>query len=122
MSRVTRRKDKVVEKIGSKLQDILTMSDPWGDAPCKRQDCLLCMGGDQETRTRNVVYINTCRLFKAAGPKVQYVGETSQSVYERLAEHTRDCLKQGDESYMAEHILETYPAHVEAMNSSSLRS
>ena len=115
LSKVSRRKVKVVEKSGMKLQDILTMSDPWGDAPCERQDCLMCQGGDRETsrcRTRNVVYTNTCLICKSKGTKVQYVGETSRSVYERLAEHTRDCLTQGEKSHMASHIQETHPTHL----------
>ena len=42
LNKISRRKVRVVEKCGTKVQDILTMSDPWGDTPCERMNCLMC--------------------------------------------------------------------------------
>ena len=54
---------KIVEKGGSKLEDLLHKSDPCQGQDCERQDCLLCStklrtgkNGSQDCSKRNLVY------------------------------------------------------------------
>ena len=56
---------KVVEKTGSKLEEILHKSDAWNDRDCDRKDCLLCSSAGEEERRgmckrKNVVYETYC--------------------------------------------------------------
>ena len=58
-------KFKVVEKTGSKLEEILHKSDAWNDRDCGRQDCLLCSSASEDDKKgvckrRNVVYETYC--------------------------------------------------------------
>ena len=58
-------KFKIVEKTGSKIEEILHKSDSWSNRDCGRQDCLLCQSATEEERKglckrRNVVYETYC--------------------------------------------------------------
>ena len=58
---------KLVERAGSKLEDVLHKSDPWCGADCGRAGCLLCrtktrsgVGKSSECSKRNIVYQTWC--------------------------------------------------------------
>ena len=58
-------KFKVVEKTGSKLEEILHKSDAWSNRNCERKDCLLCLSAAENEkkgmcRKKNVVYETFC--------------------------------------------------------------
>ena len=58
-------KYKVVEKAGSKLEEVLHKSDSWSNRDCERMDCLVCSTTGEEERKglcrrRNVVYETFC--------------------------------------------------------------
>ena len=40
--KITGTKVKIIERTGTKIQDLLTRSNPWKGADCERQNCLLC--------------------------------------------------------------------------------
>ena len=111
---VFRRKVKIVEKPGTKLQDQLTSSDPWGGEKCQRRKCKICdqdeMEGKPKCKTRSVVYSNTCLTCKNDGKKVQYIGETGRSGMERQRNHHQDYRgKDGEtKSHMLIHELDAH--------------
>ena len=55
---------KLVERVGSKIVDLLHKSDPWDDIQCGRKECELCMGSEEKQwgkcRKRNLVYEHEC--------------------------------------------------------------
>ena len=65
MEKLCSLKFKIVEKTGSKLEELLHKSDSWSDRDCERQDCLVCSSASEEEkrgmcRRRNVVYETYC--------------------------------------------------------------
>ena len=40
---------RVVERVGRKLNSILSHTDPWSGASCQRADCLVCSTQDSES-------------------------------------------------------------------------
>ena len=40
--KITGTKVKIIERTGTKIQDLLTRSNPWKGSDCERQNCLLC--------------------------------------------------------------------------------
>ena len=67
MNKITKHRIKLVERTGTKLQDLLTTSDPWKGSDCHRENCLLCFTKPkteklvkQDCHQRNVVYETSC--------------------------------------------------------------
>ena len=119
VNKVGKKKVKVVERNGEQLSAILTSSNPWGEEKCSRQDCLSCKtekGKMGKCRERNLVYETRCKLCKARGETVTYVGETSRSLYERQKEHLQDCIGQNSKSHMREHTRETHRRELETVD------
>ena len=56
---ISRIRVKIVERVGSKLEDLLHKSNPWDNLPCERADCELCKGGEEKQwgkcKKRNLV-------------------------------------------------------------------
>ena len=111
---VFRRRVKTVEKPGTKLQDQLTNSDPWGGEKCGRRACGICSQEEVDSKpnckTRSIVYSNTCLSCKNEGKKVQYIGESSRSGMERLQNHKQDYRGKDAEkkSHMKIHEIEKH--------------
>ena len=96
-NRVSRRRMKIVKKIRTQIQRILTSSDPWCNSRCERLDCLNCVGSDKpkwKCRARSSVYTNTCKTCEDSGNPKFYMGETSRSTYLRATEHLADLTKE----------------------------
>ena len=58
---------KIVERAGTKLEDMLTKADPWQGQECGREKCLLCLTKQrtgkyttQDCTRRNIVYESWC--------------------------------------------------------------
>ena len=133
LSQLTLTKLKIVERTGTKLQDILTKSNPWQGQDCTRENCLLCHTKartdkltSQDCSKRNIVYETTCvtcetlarkeieeddlgdqeKLDKKKKIKLfKYVGESGRSAYERGWEHVNDMTTLNPRSHMLKHIL-----------------
>ena len=65
LERIGNLKFKVVEKTGSKLEEILHKSDAWNNRDCGRSDCILCASATEEEKKglckrKNVVYETYC--------------------------------------------------------------
>ena len=65
LEKVGTLKFKVLEKTGSKLEEILHKSDAWNDRDCGREDCLLCSSASEDDKKgvckrRYVVYETYC--------------------------------------------------------------
>ena len=55
----------IVEKTGTKLEDILHQSNAWSDLDCCREDCIMCSSAKEDEKKgqcfkRNVVYETYC--------------------------------------------------------------
>ena len=84
-----------------------------------RQDCITCNQGDEQRldcRRQNILYESECVVCKAAKKdgkdgndlkdgKDVYVGESSQSIYERAKEHMADREKLAEDSHQVKHWL-----------------
>ena len=128
---------KIVERAGTKLEDILTKADPWQGQDCEREKCLLCATkqktGKQMTQDctrRNIVYETWCTTcqerdmmeckeqangdmdkLKKLQEQVRlhkYVGETARSVFERGWEHVTDFENLSIKSHMLKHAVELH--------------
>ena len=126
-----------MERTGTKLQDILTRSNPWQGEDCTRKNCLLCHTKartgkliTQECSKRNIVYETTCTTCEDSARQEQenldqegqenngkkngvklfkYIGESSRSAYERGWEHVNDMATLNPRSHMLKHVLLHHP-------------
>ena len=115
INKIGNKRIQIVERNGDKLQELLTSSNPWGEEPCNRGDCLSCPNNTSEKgqcRETNIVYKNTCKLCKTAGENSIYIGETARSLYERGTEHVRDSLGGKEKRHIREHILLKHPEKI----------
>ena len=115
---------KIAESAGSALGVLLPSTNPWGPNDCERADCIICKQGDErrmDCKRRNVSNENRCEICNKDQPdgkrkkpstvtslkdgKGIYVGETSQSLYERAWEHEADRNKTSEESHQVKHWL-----------------
>jgi hypothetical protein len=128
---------KIVERSGTKLEDLLHRSDPFKGQDCTRQNCMLCLTKNhtgknttQECSKRNLVYqiyCITCKerdieKIKDAGGEDKkrtqeqiknvrlhkYIGETSRSCFERSQEHKNDMHQLKPSSHMLRHALDQH--------------
>ena len=128
---------KIVERSGSKLEDLLHRSDPFKGQDCDRPGCLLCetknytgKNGTQECSKRSLVYKIYCitckerdieKIKERVGPDKKkqeeeikkmrlhlYIGETSRSCYERTQEHQNDMQQLKPSSHMLQHVLDQH--------------
>ena len=107
---VCKTRVKIIECVGSTLKSILVKSNPWKALNCPRLDCLPCKQDDKKfscTR-RNCTYITQCKLCLSEGKKVVYIGETSNSIFERALQHIKST-SEDKEGHMAHHINEKHP-------------
>ena len=68
LGRQTGVRIKIVEKVGTKLVDLLHQADPWQGTDCQREKCLPCRtkimtetDKRKDCTTRNIVYETWCR-------------------------------------------------------------
>ena len=136
LERQTGYRIKIVERTGTKIEDLLHRSNPWQGQDCKREKCLLCMTKvrtgkfqEQDCTKRCIVYEtwcisceekeiekleneeedeNTKKEKKKKIKKYKYIGETSRSVYERGLEHLRDCEELKKDSHMVKHYFDQH--------------
>ena len=120
MEKVMGFRIKVVERTGTKIKDMFSLTDVWGGSQCDREDCTTCTQGGEEVpdcTRRSVLYESICTKCnggaREAGPlkvpnsKVPsiYVGESSRSIYERAGEHWRAYQKKNTDSHIWKHHL-----------------
>ena len=137
LSKITDCKIKIIERAGTKLQDLITRSDPWKGSDCHRPNCLPCLTKiktekykNQDCHKRSIVYETRCltcqeqehnridnleieesekREQKLRTKLYKYIGETSRSGFERGWEHLNDLAQLKPTSHMLKHILLTHP-------------
>ena len=135
--KLTNCKVKIIERTGTKIQELLTKSNPWKGHDCERQNCLLCFTKlrtekkkTQDCHQRNIVYQIRClncqereqerienldlsehekRELRNKIKLYIYIGESSRSAYERGWEHLNDLTKLSRKSHMLKHILSEHP-------------
>ena len=131
--KLTGSKVKIVERTGTKIQDLLTRSNPWKGHDCQRENCLLCFtklrtenNKTQDCHQRNIVYETRCLTcqeqeigrienleisekekteLKNKIKLFKYIGESSRSSFERGWEHLNDLTSLSNKSHMLKHIL-----------------
>ena len=111
LSKVLKKRVKIVERNGTQLQHLLTRSDPWAGADCGRPSCTVCCQEEEVTpncRQSNITYRTVCRLCKQRGDHSTYIGESSRSLYERQKEHVGDFRTGGEKSHMYQHLQECH--------------
>ena len=111
---------KVVERSGTQIKDLFSLTNVWGGIPCDRKECITCTQGIEEipdcTR-RSVVYESICRKcvpeVAKPGPvnplglekPCIYVGESSRSIAERAGEHWDAYRARKPDSHIWKHHL-----------------
>ena len=103
---VSTTKVKILERVGCTLRATLVKSDPWGGEPCHDLNCHPCKTEDMKVscRRRNVCYTNQCLKCKATGVNTTYIGESSNSLRERMQQHCEDFSDSSKESHMRQHL------------------
>ena len=137
LNKITNCKIKIVERACTKLQDLITKSDPWKGTDCSRQNCLLCLtklktekNKNQDCHKRNIVYETRCLTcqqeqndkidtmeidekekseLKKTAKLYKYIGESSRSSFERGWEHVNDMAQLKTTSHMLKHVLTKHP-------------
>ena len=105
---------KIVERAGSKLQDLLTRSDPFTGGDCGRPKCYPCLGKAVSLKWMpcwrvNVTYAAECFRCREEGIRAVYHGESGKSLYHRTQTHM-DKLRGWDfSSFMLRHNLQHHP-------------
>ena len=134
---LTGYKLKIVERAGTKLEDMLPKSNPWQGKDCGRELCLLCEtkqiteeNQNQDCSKRSVVYEMWCmscykededkiKMKYSDNPekmeeekrkikKYKYIGESARSVFERALEHQLGFNTLNKNSYMLKHTIEKH--------------
>ena len=108
---VSKTKVKVIERVGVTLKNLLVRNNPWSGQNCPRSDCLPCASDKDKGYScsrRSATYKTSCKLCLAQGRKVDYIGETSNSLHERAAQHLKAKSKD-KEGHMFNHIQEAHP-------------
>ena len=103
---------KVVERGGTRLQDLLGRKDPWAKTSCGKSDCMVCEArikpkGGEEAPTaccrENVCYEICCDRCKLDKIDAHYYGESARTGYLRGREHLRGQAGRQDENPMWKH-------------------
>ena len=79
------QKIRYVEKLGTKIVDLLSQKNPW-EGKCGRISCFPCRNKEEEAgrcMQQNITYKIECRKCKEVGVKVQYVGESARTGFDR---------------------------------------
>ena len=111
-SLVTTTKVRLIEKTRDKLKSMLMQGNPWERNTCPRQDCHSCKTEDKlrsDCTRPNITYVSECTLCKDQNNKVQYLGESSRSLYERTKEYISDAHKQKPDSQIFTHGRNDHP-------------
>ena len=127
---------KVVEKVGTKIIDMVHKTNPWRGEDCLRGGCLHCKTKtktgkltSQCCKKRNVVYETWCisceeeaiKEIEEQGDdekvkrkkldniqKYKYIGESCRSTFERGFEHAHDLEQLNPKSHMLRHCIEQH--------------
>lgn len=108
---VSTTKVKIVEKVGNTLRAVLVKSDPWGGERCQDAGCHPCKAAEDpkiSCRRRSLTYVNKCKLCKTQGLNTLYLGESSNSLKERMIQHTDDFYDRSKELHMRRHLIEEH--------------
>ena len=113
-------KMKVVERVGTQLKDMFSLTNIWGGTICDRKDCTTCQQDCEEVpdcTRRSVVYESICKkcIPEASKPgpvgvpgcqnPCIYVGESARSIYERAGEHWDAFKTRKPDSHIWKHHL-----------------
>ena len=120
MQEVFREEPMVAYRRDSNLSDILVHSKLKRDMPgqrtaCKAESrvCNIQAGHDSMCTERDVIYGLTC----TECGKVVYVGETGRQLKERVKEHLRDVIQQGQTSGSAMQLKQTFNPQCASLSS-----
>ena len=101
---------KILENGGTKIKNIVQVSNPTASPLCQSGDCLACRGGGVGLcRKSNVQYQMDCNLCPE-DKKWSYIGETARNLYSRSKEHVKNYekKKKEGESFMGRHSDEKH--------------
>ena len=108
---ICKTKVKVVERVGVTLKAQLVKANQWSNMNCNRSNCLPCFSGESKKFSccrRSATYLTQCKLCQANDLKVVYIGETSNSIYERALQHMKST-SEDKEGHMTHHLKECHP-------------
>ena len=101
---------KILESGGTRIKNIVQVSNPTASPLCQSGDCLACRGGGVGLcRKSNVQYQMDCNLCPE-DKKWSYIGETARNLYSRSKEHVKNYekKKKEGESFMGRHSDEKH--------------
>ena len=136
MGKRTGYKIKVVERTGTKLEDILHKANPWQGQDCEREGCLICKkkmktlkNMEQDCKKRCIVYETWCMTCERKEEekireetededeqkirirrmkRYKYIGESARSGFERGLEHQKDLEDLKKDSHMLKHYFNNH--------------
>ena len=103
LEKVGNLKFKIVEKTGTKLEDLLHKSNAWSDLDCRREDCLMCESAKEgekkgQCMKRNVVYETYCEVCQEAVEQK----ENEKNLYKEITENKENERKEDVDKNMKE--------------------
>ena len=101
-------KVKYVEMVGQSNGSQLIRQDPWM-MHCGRDSCLTCLEQPGTCMKKGVIYRFTCKICLSLGKKMDYVGESYRSSWDRAQEHLTALRNKDMESPLWEHHQESHP-------------
>ena len=94
-----------VERIGTKLIDLVGTKDPWGASPCEREACWSCKHEPSAglCRVEGITYSIVCLGCLEVGILSEYSGESSRDMFQRGAEHQSGLANEDPENALWKH-------------------
>ena len=101
---------KLTERAGSKLEHLLTKSDPFAGADCGREKCYPCLTKHISLQwkpcwRKNLSYKVVCLRCKDNGIRAEYHGESGKSLHDRAFGHMDKLKGMDTSSFMFRHDL-----------------
>ena len=92
-----------VEQRGATVGELLGTGDPWA-GHCAREKCFPCNTVQTgKCMIQGGIYKITCHKCLEAGVKMQYIGESARTGYDRGEEHWDDLRREDDSNPLVEH-------------------
>ena len=93
---------------------MLSKSNPWAALDCGRERCFTCMSAEKEKEKgrcnkEGMIYSITCITCRDSQEKrVEYLGETGRSLFQRGTEHLEAILEKDEQHPLVKHWIEEH--------------
>eukprot|EP00794_Sanderia_malayensis_P013421 gene13421-14800_t len=105
---------RVVEKAGRSLKSQLQRSDPFKEASCNRETCLICeIGGQGSCSKDGINHEIACVGCEQQGRDVKYHGGSSKNGFTRGRQHLEELGRRSESSVIWRHCSEKHDGEIQ---------